>query len=443
MLRNTLTFRLVLISTAWVAGSLLVAGLLLLWLFREHIERRFEEELVEHLEELLAASEISSQSRLQLSWTPSEPSFNRPYSGWYWQIAHGKAIVAQSDSLWHSRLPNILLEQGGRVQQFKGPSDEPLRGLVQDITLPGTNDRFTYVVAGPVSDIERNVDRFVTELTVTFCVLGLSLVGAVLSQVYFGLRPWRKLQHALADVRSGRARRLPDSFPEEVKPIVLEVNDLLGHTDTMLERVRNQAGNLAHALKNPLTVIRNELEHGEDQKDRLLRAQVQLVTDFVERYLARTRAAGAIDVIGARTPLRETIEELQFSMEVLYNERNLSFRVCGVNGLFFRGDRQDLEEMLGNLIDNAYKWARSQVVVQVKMSGGRLSITVEDDGPGIPKTRQADVLSRGRRLDEATPGSGLGLAIVRDTAELYRGSLRIKTSALGGICTCLDLPAAE
>jgi signal transduction histidine kinase len=443
MLRNTLTFRLVLISTAWVAGSLLVAGLLLVWLFRGHIERRFEAELVEHLDELLAASEISPQSGLQLSWTPSEPSFNRPYSGWYWQIAHGNAIVARSDSLWRNRLRNISPGQGGGMQHFAGPSEEPLRGLVQNISLPGANDRFTYVVAGPMSDIERNVDQFVTELTVTLCVLGFGLVAAVLAQVYFGLRPLRKLQHALVAVRSGRLRRLPDSFPEELKPLVLELNALLDHTNALLERTRTQAGNLAHALKNPLTVIRNELRDAGDERGRLLQDQMQRVMDFVERYLARARAAGAADIIGARAPLRETIEELQFSMEVLYKDCNLSFQVCGVRGLFFRGDRRDLEEMLGNLMDNACKWARSQVVVRAKKSDGHVLLTVEDDGPGIPKTCQAEVFSRGRRLDEAMPGSGLGLDIVRDTAELYRGALNIGTSSLGGICASLELPAAE
>lgn len=443
MLRNTLTFRLVLISTVWVAGTLLVVGLLLVWLFRGHIERRFEEELVEHLEELLAASEISPHSDVQLSWTPSEPRFNRPYSGWYWQIAHGDAIAARSDSLWRSRLLNVSPEQGGRIQHFAGPTDAPLRSLVQDITLPGARDRFTYVVAGPMSDIERNVDQFVTELTVTFCVLGFGLVAAVLAQVYFGLRPLRKLQHALADVRCGRLHRLPDSFPEEVKPIVLELNALLDHTSAMLERARTQAGNLAHALKNPLTVIRNELREAGDERGRLLQDQMQQVTDFVDRYLARARAAGAADVLGARAPLRETIEELKFSLGVLYKDRNLSLQVCGVDRLFFRGDRHDLEEMLGNLMDNACKWARSQVVVRTEKSDGHLLITVEDDGPGIPKTRQAEVLNRGRRLDEAMPGSGLGLDIARDTAELYRGTLNIKTSSLGGICATLELPTAE
>lgn len=444
MLPRTLTFRLVATSIVCVAGSLLAAGLLLVFLFRDHIERRFDQELYGHLEELVAASEVSPAGAFTLTWIPSDPRFNRPHSGWYWQITRPGADPTQSESLWRSRI-SVVAPQAGtrpRIQLVGGPGDEPLRALVQDITFPEREDHFTFAVAGPVSDIQADVDRFVTQLAVTLGILGLGLLTAVLVQVRFGLRPLRAMQRALADIRAGRARRLPETFPEEVEGIVHELNALLDHNTGMLERARTRAGNLAHALKNPLTVICNEAREVEGEGGRLLREQVSVVSDCIDRYLSRARAAGAAGVLGARAPVKDSIEDIRFSMELLHKDRNLTFRVSGADGLYFRGDADDLEEMVGNLMDNACKWARRQVAVSTAVRHGRLLIAIEDDGPGIPEKRRSEVLHRGRRLDEAVPGSGLGLDIVQEMAELYRGSVTIGTSALGGVRAELELPGA-
>jgi signal transduction histidine kinase len=443
MLHSSLTFRLVATSTAWVAGSLVAAGLLLIFLFRDHIERRFDHQLLDYMEELVAASEIAAGGRLTLTWTPSDPRFNRPHSGWYWQIVLAGEVVVRSESLWHSRLEVTKPRIGGgaQVQTLTGPGSEVLRGLATDITLPRARGHFTFLVTGPLSDIDRDVDAFVVQLAMTLGALGIGLLGTVLLQIRFGLQPLRAMQSALAEIRAGRSGRLPETFPAEVQPVVSELNALLDHDAAKLERARTQAGNLAHALKNPLTVIRNEAREVQGERGSILRDQAAVVSNHIERYLVRARAGGG--VLGVRTEVEGTIEDLRFSMNLLHRDRDLDIRVSGAGGLFFRGDAHDLEEMLGNLMDNACKWARTQVTVNARRADSHLLIAVEDDGPGIPEERHAEVLHRGRRLDETVAGSGLGLDIVQEIADLYHGSLKLGGSPLGGLHAQLYLPAAE
>jgi signal transduction histidine kinase len=310
------------------------------------------------------------------------------------------------------------------------------------ITLPGAPGGFVYTIAGPVIDIRDDVREFGAKLALTLAVLALGLIGAVALQVYYGLRPLQRLRQALAAVRAGSTLRLPASFPGEVQPLVHELNALLDHNAALLERARTQTGNLAHALKNPLTVIRSEAAVIAEPPGPVLREQADLMRRQIEWHLARARAAGAHGVLGARAGVADVARDLQFSLERLYRERALEIELRDLDGLVFQGDAQDLEEMLGNLLDNACKWGRSRVRVSGSSDGGHLRLAVEDDGPGIAPADREEVLLRGRRLDEATVGTGLGLAIVRDLAELYHGSLELTRSGLGGLRATLDLPAA-
>jgi signal transduction histidine kinase len=442
MWRRTLALRLIAASAIWIVGTLCAAGLLLLLLFRDHIERRFDAALADHLEELVAASEVGPDGGLQLSWQPYDPRFNRPRSGWYWQIEQGGAMVAGSESLWPERLPVGSATPADPMQELTGPAGDPLRAVVMPITLPGAPGGFVYTIAGPVIDIRRDVREFGAKLALTLAVLALGLIGAVAAQVYYGLRPLQRLRQALAAVRAGSTPRLPGTFPGEVEPLVHELNALLDHNAALLERARTQTGNLAHALKNPLTVIRSEAAAMAEPPGPVLREQADLMARQIEWHLARARAAGALGVLGARADVAEVARDLEFSLGRLYRERGLQIELRDLGGLVFQGDGQDLEEMLGNLMDNACKWARSRVRVSGSRNGQQLRLAVEDDGPGIATSDREEVLLRGRRLDEATAGTGLGLAIVRDVAELYRGSLALSRSALGGLLATLDLPAA-
>jgi signal transduction histidine kinase len=442
MRRRTLTLRLIAASAIWIVGTLCAAGLLLLLLFQDHIERRFDAALADHLQELAAASEVGPDGTLQPSWTPFDPRFNRPQSGWYWQIERGDAVIECSQSLWPERLAVGPARADDHIQELSGPAGERLRAIVTPITLPGAPGGFVYTIAGPAIDIHQDVREFGAKLAGTLALLALGLVGAVVAQVHYGLLPLRRMRLALAQVRSGAAPRLPESFPGEVQPLVHELNALLDHNAALLERARTQTGNLAHALKNPLTVIRSEAGAIAAPHGPVLREQADLMGRQIEWHLARARAAGAHGVLGARAAVADVARDLQFSLERLYRERALEIELRDLNGLVFQGDAQDLEEMLGNLMDNACKWARSRVRLSGRRGGTQLRLAVEDDGPGIAQHDREEVLLRGRRLDETTAGAGLGLAIVRDLAELYRGSLELRGSDLGGLRAILELPAA-
>ncbi len=440
---RTLSRRLIAASLVWILATVGAAGVLLVLLFEEHIERRFDRALGDHQAELVAAAEIVD-GHLRLTWTPADPRLNRPHSGWYWQIMQDGKVVARSESLWRDslRIPPPS-GTGPRLVDVTGPAGEPLRALVERITLPESDTPFVFVVAGPTADIWDDVGRFGSKLALTLLLLALGLAGAVLVQVRFGLRPLRALRTALQKIRAGEAERLPETFPAEVEPVVEELNALLDHNAALVERARVQAGNLAHALRNPLTVIRNEARALPGETGEILREQASAMATHVERYLKRARAAGGGGRLAARAAVAEVAEDLAFSLGRLHADRRLDIGLEGLDGLVFRGDPEDLEEMLGNLMDNACKWARRRVRVRGRRTGQRLELAVEDDGAGIPEPERAAVVERGRRLDETRPGSGLGLAIVREIAELYRGDLRLEDSELGGVRAVLTLPAAD
>ncbi|HXK58170.1 MAG TPA: HAMP domain-containing sensor histidine kinase, partial [Gammaproteobacteria bacterium] len=347
---------------------------LLVFLFRGHIEQRFEDLLHDHLEELVAASELTRDGALQMTWRPTDPRFNRPHSGWYWQIIRSGMPMARSASLWMESLGVAESAAGKSPQTFQliGPEDEPLRALTQQITFPEATAPLLYVVAGPIADIDDNVRAFTAEVAMTLTVLGVGLLLVVWFQVRFGLRPLQALQQALADVRQGKKQRLPENNPVEVEPVVDELNGLLDHNRALLERARTQLGNLAHALKNPLTVIRNESKAVENEMGRVIREQTSAMANSLDRYLSQARIAGSAGLLGARADVEAITADLCFSMERLYRERGIGIQFSGLDGCWFRGEAEDLEEMLGNLLDNACKWARSQVSVRAELRGDRL-----------------------------------------------------------------------
>lgn len=444
--RNTLSLRLLIISSVWVVLTLVAAGLLLILLFRSHVERRFDGFLFDQLKGNIAASEISPvDGMLHMTWIPSNLRFHRPLSGWYWQILENGVLRARSRSLWQYTLeitdPGI--GTGLQHQTIKDPAGMELRGLVENVTLPESDASFTFVVAGPISNIDQDVYEFSKMLLITLTVLGAGLVSAVFFQILIGLRPLSRLQQALAETRSGNRARLPERFPGEVQPVVSELNALLDHNAAMLDRARTQTANLAHALKNPLMVLTNEARAMKGEQGRLMEDQLKSMTHSVHRYLSKARTAGANPLAGTRTVVGAIAEDMRFSMHHLYKDKKLDIQLIGLEKIYFHGDEQDLQEMLGNVMDNACKWAKTHVQVCGERVGNICRVIVEDDGPGIPQGQEVEVFQRGRRLDEAIPGSGLGLDIVREIAAVYLGSLSLDRSSLGGVRANLEWPMTE
>lgn len=445
MLHNSLTFRLIVTSFAWVGTTLVVTGILLIALFRGHIEERFEHLLLDHLEELVSAIELTPEGDLMMTWRPADPRFNRPHSGWYWEVLRAGASMAHSDSLWKDSLKMIepLPGESSQIQQFSGPENEMLLALAREIVFPEAEQPLLVVVAGPISDVEANVRAFTSQVSITLVVLGLGLLLAVWFQVRFGLRPLRAMQQALGNIRKGEARRLPENYPKEIKPVVDELNGLLNHNEALLERARTQVGNLAHALKNPLTVIRNEAQTLKNERGFLILNQATAMASSMDRYLSQARAAGTLGVLGARSDVRAIVEDLSFSLNRLYKEKRLEITFEAPEECWFQGEAEDLEEVLGNLMDNACKWAAGEVLVQARCTDDRLLIVVEDDGPGIPDRQKNEALGRGVRLDEKMHGSGLGLDIAQDIIRLYRGSISLNEAFNGGLSVRIELPSAS
>jgi signal transduction histidine kinase len=435
--------RLMLGATLWIAIALLVTGFVLTGLFRNHAEITFDKEMHDQLEELLALAGVNEIGIAALTRHPAEPRYNRPFSGWYWEILSLGEPVDKSRSLWDQKIatPTHLSKESETAFYITGPRNQSLRAMARTFTLPDAKAPVTILVAGPAIDIEKATRGFAGILAIALSLLGLGLIAAAFFQVRFGIRPLIQMREELAQVRAGRATRMVGPFAAEIEPLADELNGLLDHNTEILERARTQAGNLAHALKTPLAVLLNEANHVEGEVADSIRHEAAMMNDQINRHLSKARAAGSRGVLGARADLGETILALQRTLMRIHEEKDLEFTVHGVEGLSFQGERQDLEEMLGNLMDNACKWAATQVRVDGRQEGLWLLLSIEDDGPGIPETALSDVIDRGRRLDETTPGSGLGLSIVRDVAELYEGKLDLSHSTMGGLAARLKLPA--
>jgi signal transduction histidine kinase len=328
-----------------------------------------------------------------------------------------------------------------------GPAGQSLRIAAQDVILPGSGLPFVFAVAGDRAEMQTEIDRFERLLSWSLAVLGAGLILAIVILVRFGLAPLRRVSQALADIRSGRADRLEGVFPTEIKPLADELNALVEHNASLLERARRHVGNLAHALKTPISVLTNEAAAPEGPSSESLKKQLTIMRGQVDHHLARARMAATGGLLTSRTPIAQVLGDLARTLKRIYGERGLEIEVDAPAILAFRGETEDFEELAGNLMDNACKWAKTAVRVSAQLEdgvgGARLKIAVEDDGPGISAEKLKLVTKRGTRLDETVPGSGLGLSIVRDLATLYGSTLELTRSEMGGLKAELHLPAAE
>lgn len=450
---GSLRVRLLLGTLVWILVTILVAGMGLVGLFRLHIANSFHAELTTHLDQLTARLELDAKGQPLLSIPLSDPRFDRPLSGLYWQLDRMAGAAQEpelgllrSRSLWDQSLkaPEDNLEPGRiHLHRIQGPDARPLGMVERNLSLE--HQRLRLLVAADEALMAEPVARFQGELWLALGILGLGLALAVLVQVFVGLLPLKRLQQALVRVGTGQSSRLEGCFPAEVTPLVEEFNSVLDQNAQVIERARTQAGNLAHALKTPLTILANSAQTAEARDGPLaavVMAQVEVARSQVDYHLARARGAASSKLPWTQTRLAPVVATLVRTMQRLHIERQLSFDIQRIpDDWAFRGEEQDLQEMLGNLLDNACKWARSRVSLEVVLEAGWLLLTIADDGPGLDEGQRQQVMRRGIRIDEQMPGSGLGLAIVDDLAQLYGGTLQLEASSSGGTQVRLRLPA--
>ena len=446
MLRRSLTLRLALMTAAWVAAGLGLAGWLILGLASEQMLRTFDARLVNLLAAVAGAATPGEAGKPQLGPVRalSAPNFDQPFSGTYWQIAIPGGGTATSRSLWDARLPpfDAAAGPGPRVSDIPGLRGEVLR-LAERAVVPEEGGPALLVQVAVARDtLDRDLGRLRLLVGSSFLALGLGLVGGVAAQVVWGLAPLRRARRALVALRAGEGQGLgADRAPAEIAPLLAEIEALVAQNRATVERARAHVGNLAHALKTPVAVQRTALDAAPADLA-TARAQNAAMEHLVQHHLVRARAAALSGSAATEAAPLAVAEAVARALRRLFAAKELTIGVEGDARARVRVDHQDLSEMLGNLLENGCAWAERQVRVQVARDGAAVLVCVADDGPGLTAAQREAVLARGTRLDEAAPGSGLGLAIVADLAGLYGGSLVLERAAEGGLLACLRLPAA-
>ena len=435
----------VLIAAVWIIMLLGVGGLALVQVLDETLTASFDEQLANNLDAMINAAELDEVGDVRLLRPLGDQRFAEPYSGLYWQVSGGGHAPFPSRSLWDRQLALPPGNQDCRTpckfESTQFPS-ETLRVIARSVRLPGAAQPFLFQVAQSSRDLDRQKARTRTVVGWSLGVLGIGLIVMVGLQSIYGLAPLRRVSKAIAAIRSGEARRVEAQFPVEVEPLVAEINELLAHGEAQSEAARRHAGNLAHALKTPMSVLIGEARGRDDPLARTIEAQVQVMRRHVDHQLARARAAGRRAASTARTPVWPSLEAIARTVGRIHQGKVL-IDLAGDREASFRGEQQDLEEMLGNLIDNAALHGGGRVFITVEADADQVRVLVEDDGKGIAPDQRSRLFERGERLDTDKPGTGLGLAIVKDVAELYGGSVALDSSEdLGGLLVTLTLPLA-
>jgi signal transduction histidine kinase len=449
---RSIASRLFLSAAFWSTLILALAGLGLSALNARWTEANFDEQLGVYLKALIANALPNEEGK---SAAPAEvaPQFELAFSGWYWQITRLDANppeIRASKSLFATQLPRLVAaapDHGAVLSGYViGPGGHALRTVEREIDA-GDEGRYVLQVAANADVIQAQEHGFEWALAATFLTLALALIGSTALAVHFGLRPLRALRDGVAAIRRGEAEHIAGEFPQDVAPLAAEVNQLIDANREIVERARTQVGNLAHALKTPLSVLINEADSGSPNLPAKVREQAEIMRREVGFYLDRARAAARARAVGIVTDVKPVVEGLARTFEKLHAERGLNFTIELQDGLRFRGESQDLTDLIGNLLDNAGKWARETVSIRAsrvppgaKNASAFLIAEIDDDGPGLEPGARAEAIERGKRLDESRPGSGLGLSIVVDLAASYGGSLQLEESPLGGLRAVLRLP---
>lgn len=448
--RSSLVWRLIGLAAGWSLLVLIAGGVALTAFFSTASLSRFDQGLKEVADSLYAGSTIAPNGEV-LAPAFTDARALRAYSGRYWQLAERRSdgalhALQRSRSLWDSDLNGPIgpLRPGQAVYyDTVGPVKEPLRAVALAGALPGRSAPVVFVAAEDRSPLDRDARRFALRTAIALVLLGAGLISAVVIQVRVGLQPLFALSREVTRLRKGRAERVVGDYPAELEPLALELNALVSHNSEVVERQRTHVGNLAHALKTPLSVMVEEARQTPGPLAELVTRQAQTMQDQIDHHLRRARAAARSQGSRERTPVGPVLEELTLTLERIFRDKGVVIDWRAPDELAFQGERQDFTEIAGNMMENACKWSRRRVRVTAEpLPGERLRLTVEDDGPGLPPEQRDEVLKRGSRLDETAPGSGLGLSIVDELVRAYGGSMGLDDASMGGLKVCAELPSA-
>jgi signal transduction histidine kinase len=435
--------RLAAAALLWLCAALVGAGFGLVEIFRGQAASILESHLIDDMDHVVAAIEAVPDGTVRLTRALPDSLYDRPYSGRYWQIEVAGRPMLRSRSLWDFTLPNPPDElKPGEIHRHRlaGPDGQTLIAVERSVGLEGLERPVRLVVASDENELAQALVSFRTALAFSLAALGAGLALAVALQIHFGLAPLRRLRAAVLDLKRGREAALDEVWPREVAPLVADLKDVIARNRNLVERARAEADNLAHALKTPLAVLRNEADGGAPPSAEIVRVQSAAMQGHIERHLARARAGAASAQSGLQTDARTVVLRLADALGRVHRDRTIRTLLRGAD-LTFAGSPDDLSDIVGNVLDNALKWAKRDVRLSLTRSGPQLQCVVEDDGPGIAPEARAEVLRRGARLDEAMPGTGFGLAITDELVAFYKGSVALETSELGGLKVVLRLPA--
>jgi signal transduction histidine kinase len=449
---RSLAFRVIGFSTIWAILTLIVIFTLITTLYRQASERGFDSLLSAHLFNLIGSVGVSESGQLTGAPDLGDLRFSEPNSGWYWSVEpasegvhgnlHSSSMTTTIPSPTVAEVPFNSSFQ--RSYSTDGIGDEELQVFESEFVLDAKNRAARFRVMGNKTELEQEIATFQGRLLTYLSLFGVGMIAINAIAILLGLQPLRRVRNALAMVREGTAQRLDGQFPAEIEPLANETNALIENNKRIVERSRTQVGNLAHSLKTPLAVLINEGRALGGAKGQLIADQATSMQKQVDHYLQRARVAAQRDSVVYRTPVTPLVQRMVRVLQKLKPDVSLSLTLPAAD-IVFAGEREDLEELLGNLLDNAMKWAKSTVAVSVTPAGaaGLFEIAIEDDGPGIPEDKARDALKRGRRLDETKPGTGLGLAIVADLVNEYGGALALDRSAMGGLKAVVRLRSLQ
>lgn len=443
---RSLTFRVIALSTIWAVLALVVIFTLITTLYRQASERGFDSLLSAHLFNLIGSVGVSEQGVLTGAPDLGDLRFSEPQSGWYWSVEPASKELTgnlRSSSMTKAIPSPSVLEvpfdsEFQRKYLAEGLDGEEVQVFESEFVLDAKNRIARFRVMGNETELEQEISAFQRRLLTYLSLFGFGMIAINAIAILYGLQPLRRVRNALAMVRQGTAQRLGGRFPAEIEPLANETNALIENNKRIVERSRTQVGNLAHSLKTPLAVLLNEGRALGGDKGKLITEQATSMQQQVEYYLQRARMAAQRDSVVYRTPVKPLVQRMVRVMEKLNPKIDLRLTLPQEE-VIFAGEREDLEEVLGNLLENAMKWAKSVVAVTVGLVADEegnaclFEIDIEDDGPGIPEGKAREALKRGKRLDESKPGTGLGLAIVADLVNEYGGKLALERATLGGL----------